>query len=209
MNKMRNRHSLLFALFTAGIFFLIFAGCAGSPQPRFYLLGNPEPEPAQAVASPGDRCLSLGIGPITIAHYLDRPQIATRTNANQINLAEFDRWSETLQDSVAGILAKNLSQAVCTKAILSFPWRGGSAIDYQIELHVARLDGTLGGDVFLEASWTIYSGDGKKMLLSKTSRRTEATSGKDYHALVVAESRALRAVSTEIAESIKNLSKES
>jgi uncharacterized protein len=205
--KMKNRLSHVVGLFLMGVFFLIFTGCTSSPQARFYMLSNPDPQPPAAIPSAGEPCLCIGIGPITIAHYLDRPQIATRTTANQIKLAEFDRWSETLKDSVTRMLENNISHTVCTKAILIFPWRGGNPIDYRIELHLTRLDGALGGDVFLEASWRIYSGDGKKMVISKVSRLTEPTSGKDYHAFVVAQSRALRNLSMEITEAIKADSK--
>jgi uncharacterized lipoprotein YmbA len=90
-----------------------------------------------------------------------------------------------------------------------FPWKGGAPLDYRIEMRVLRLDGSLGGNVFLEASWMVFSGDGKKMLFFKESNLTEATGGKDYNSLVVAQSRALRHLSDEIAEALRNLSKES
>ncbi len=206
---MKNPLSHVLSLLIVGALLLTLIACAKSPQARFYMLSNPDSEPPEVTASPGNRCLCVGIGPISIAPYIDRPQIATRSSANQITLAEFDRWSETLKDSVTRMLAQNISHAVCTKAVLVFPWRGGTEIDYRIELHLARLDGVLGGNASIEASWTVYSGDGKKMVYSRTSRFTEATKGKDYHALVVAQSRALHNLSTEIADAVKNLSKES
>jgi len=37
----------------------------------------------------------------------------------------------------------------------------------RIEMGVLRLDGSLGGNVFLEASWMVFSEDGKEMLFFK------------------------------------------
>jgi len=72
-------------------------------------------------------------------------------------------------------------------------------------MEVLRLDGSLGGDVTLEAWWMVLSGDGKKMRLNKKSTFTEAAAGKDYNSLVSAESRAVGLLSSEIAEAIKTL----
>jgi uncharacterized lipoprotein YmbA len=74
-------------------------------------------------------------------------------------------------------------------------------------MEVLRLDGSLGGNVSLEAWWIIFSGDGKKMVFSKKSTFTEPVAGKDYNSLVSAESRTVGLLSSEIAEAIKKLPK--
>ena len=55
----------------------------------------------------------------------------------------------------------------------------------------------------LVSRWIITSGDGKKELISHTSRIVEATGADDYEAYVEAQSRALIALSKEIADAIK------
>jgi uncharacterized lipoprotein YmbA len=75
-------------------------------------------------------------------------------------------------------------------------------------MEVLRMDGSLGGNVSLEAWWMVSSGDGKKILASKRSTLTEAVGGQDYRSLVGAQSRALGTLSREIAEAVKTLSKE-
>jgi uncharacterized lipoprotein YmbA len=207
--KMKSRLWHVMGVLILGVSLVVFSGCASTPHPRFYTLssldtGNPEAKP-----SADSRCLSIGVGPIGIPDYLDRPQIVTRTTPNVVSLAEFDRWSEPLKDNITRVLEKNLSQSLCAKTIFIFPWKGGAPLDYRIELQVLRLDGALGGNVFLEVWWMIYSGDGKKMLLSKKSMLTEATGGKDYQSFVGAQSQALLRLSNEIAEAVRKLSKES
>ena len=103
------------------------------------------------------------------------------------------------------VLAKNLSILLCTDRIVFFLWKGGIPIDYQIEMEVLRLDGSLGENVSLEAWWVVLSGNGERMLLAKKSNFIEAVAEKDYDSLVSAQSRALGHLSREIAEAIKTL----
>ncbi len=185
----------------------VLSGCATSSHPRFYLLSSLDTTSSEVKLLAEERCYSIGIGPIRIPDYLDRPQIVTRGPLNEISLAELDRWGEPLKDNVIRVLAKNLSTLLCTDKIAFFPWRGGIPIDYRIEMEVLRLDGSLGEKVSLEAWWMVLSGNGKKMLLAKKSNFTEAADGQDYKSLVTAHGRALGRLSQDIAEAIKTLSR--
>jgi uncharacterized lipoprotein YmbA len=205
--KMKNG---LFRLWVVIIFTtlgVVLSGCASSPTPRFYLLGSLEATSPDKKPSAEEGCFSIGIGPINLPDYLDRPQIVTRGTSIELKLAEFDRWGEPLGDNLKRVLAKNLSILLCVKTIAFFPWKGGIPIDYRIEMEVLRLDGSLGGNVSLEVWWMVFSGDGKRMLVSKRSTFTEAVGGQDYKSLVGAHSRALGTLSREIAEVIKTLPK--
>ena len=186
---------------------VVLSGCTSSPTPRFYLLSSLAGTSQEIKPSTEERCLSIGIGPISIPYYIDRPQIVTRGASNEFTLAEFDRWGEPVGENLKRALAENLSILLCTKTIAFFPWRGGIPIDYRIEMVVLRLDGSLGGSVSLEAWWKVLSGDGKSMLLAKKSSFTEAVGGKDFKLLVAAESRTVGRLSAEIAEAIRTLRK--
>lgn len=205
--KMKNGLIRILAILMLGALWVVHSGCASSPSVRFYTLSPSTTTVPEIKPSAADGCLSFGIGPIKIPDYLDQPQIVTRITPHEIEMAEFDRWAERLEDNFTRVLVKNLSNLLCTKTIVLFPWRGGIPIDYRIEMEVLRLDGSLGGDVSLEAWWTILSGDGKKMLLNKKSTFTEAVGGKDYGSLVAAQSRTIGGLSREIAGAIETFSK--
>ena len=74
---------------------------------RFYLL--PTLTDVSSPAAMGERALTIGVGPVTLPPYLDRPQIVTRASRAQLHLAELDQWAASLQDTVARVLAENLS----------------------------------------------------------------------------------------------------
>ena len=204
---MKNGLIRILAILTLFALLTIHFGCATSPPSRFYQLSAMDTTPPGMKPSADEQCVSIGIGPVKIPDYLDQTKIVTRGEGNQLTLAEFDRWAELLKHNLVRVLAKNLSTLLCTKTIAFFPWKGEVPIDYRIEMEVLRLDGSLGGNVTLEAWWMILSGDGKKMVFSKQSTFTEAVTGKDYNSLVSAESRALGLLSGEIAEAIKKLPK--
>jgi uncharacterized lipoprotein YmbA len=205
--KMKNGLFRLLAVIIFSTLWVVLSGCASSPNPRFYLLSSLEGTSPEVKPSGEERCFSIGIGPISIPYYLDRPQIVTRGASNEFTLAEFDRWGEPVGDNLKRALAANLSILLCTKTIAFFPWRGGIPVDYRIEMEVLRFDGSLGGNVSLDAWWMVSGGDGKKILASKRSTLTEAVGGQDYKSLVSAESRALGTLSREIAETIRTLAK--
>ena len=127
-------------------------GCTSSPSSRFYVLSSTAATTPEAKRSGDEGCLSIGIGPIKIPDYLERPQIVTRTGPNEITLGEFDRWGGPLKDNFIRVLANDLSNLLCIKTIAIFPWRAGVPIDYRVEIEVLRLDGSLGGNVLLGAS---------------------------------------------------------
>lgn len=202
---MKSRLFQILIVLNLGLLLTVLFGCATSPPSRFYLLSSVDTTDPQIKPSAEDRCLSIGIGPIRIPDYLDRPQIVTRGTSSEIVLAEFDRWGEPIKDNLIRTLAKNLSVLLCTDTIAFFPWKGGIPIDYRIEMEVLRLDGSLGGNVSLEAWWVIFNGNGKKMLFSKKSNITEMVGGQDYRSLVAAKGRAIGHLSRDIAAAIKTL----
>ncbi len=202
---MKSRLFQILIVLILGVILAVLSGCASSSPSRFYLLGSLDTISPEMKPSAEERCFSIGIGPIRVPDYIDRPQIVTRGASSEIALAEFDRWGEPVKDNLTRVLAKNLSILICTNTIAFFPWRGGIPIDYRIEMEVLRLDGSLSGNVSLEAWWMIFNGDGKKMLFGKKSNITEVVGGQDYKSLVAAQSRALGRLSRDIAEAIRTL----
>jgi hypothetical protein len=138
---------------------------------------------------------------------VDRPQIVTLVGPHELDLAEFDQWSEPLKDSVPRTLGENLSALLFTQHIYHYPWTGSANIDYQIEVDITRFDADLGGNAELTARWTLLSGENKQVLLVKHSTITRPTGGAGYEELVAAESGALEQLSREIAAAIKLLAK--
>ncbi len=191
--------------------FALLAGCGRSLPTRYYVLHSWSDSTGmkeESQPSAGGRCLSIGVGPVKIADYLDRAEIVTRVTPNELRLAEFDQWAEPLGQNVSRVLADNLSGLLCVRSAVVFPWRGAVSIDYQVEVEVLRMDGSLGGDATLDARWMVLgSGEPKRSLAARRSRLTAPTGGPGFQALVSAHSRNLEALSRNIASEIKRLAR--
>jgi uncharacterized protein len=192
------KHSFVFVGFVVCLLFL--AGCAGNAPSRYYVLS---PLAGEGKVTSEASCASVGIGPIKLPEYVNRTEIVTRTTPNELVLSYFDLWGEPLSDSVPRTLAENVSRLICTKEVLLFPWKPSRIPDYRVEVDVLRLDGMLGGTVSLEAWWSISSGQDKKARVTRKSSYSEPVTGQGFDALIQAHSRALAALSRDIAGALK------
>jgi hypothetical protein len=126
----------------------------------------------------------------------------TKASAHEVELAEFHKWAEPLQENFANVLQENLSALLSTDRILRYPWMRPSLLDYQLSLDVIQFDGTKSQEAVLKVRWTLVGEDGETLLAEKTSRFTEPVGGSDYEDFVQAMSHALDSLSKEIADTI-------
>jgi uncharacterized lipoprotein YmbA len=129
----------------------------------------------------------------------------TRVNDNEYKLSELNLWAEPLKNSIPRIIAQDLNTLLCADTVV-FPWAGFKQFDYRLSAEVIRLDGTLGGQAFLEVQWSIFDERAQKILITKNSRYSEPIRSQDYHALAHAYSRMLSAFSQETADTFKSIS---
>jgi uncharacterized protein len=183
---------------------LMVGGCASQPS-RFYLLSAmPDTETASQGTS-GQQGPTIGVGPVTLPRYVDRPQIVTRTSPYEIKQAEFDRWAEALDNNFSRVLTENLSLLLPTARVVMSPWPRATPIDYQITVDVSHFLSQVGGDSLLIADWTLFKGEGQDVLTSGRSRFSASPGGQDYAAIVAAMSQTVASLSREIATVVKGL----
>lgn len=183
----------------------VLVSCASSGASRFYQLqplvqGASGQQPAAAGQS-----IVVGVGPVSIPDYLDRPQIVTRTVGNELRLAESHRWAESLQDNVTRVITENLSHLLPADYVIALPWAGASRLKYQVTVKVVQFDGTAAGRVHLRADWSILDGTSGKVLLMRKSNIRVTAASPGYEPLVAAESQAIAEFSRQIATAFKTL----
>jgi uncharacterized protein len=176
--------------------------CARTPS-RFYILNNlPASETISGTAAAQGPV--IGVGPITVAKYLDRPQIITRSGRHQLALGEFDRWAEPLQDNVLRVLAENLAILIPTDQVLLHAWPQYPTLDYRVTVDMLHFDGWLDGESTLLAHWSILD-RAELPLLSQRASFNVPVGGGDYEAMVAAMSELLARLSRNIAVAIQRL----
>lgn len=188
------------ALLRSCLLLTALAGCAPGQPTRYYTLSTAS-EPAAAPRS--GQGLAIGLGPLTLPQYLDRPDIVTRAGANQMRLGDFSQWAEPLEPLLTRIMAEDLYALTGAKDVIPIPQRGDLPLDRVVEVDVARFDADEGGEVKLDARWRVYRGDGETLVASGRSQVAEQGAAvPDYDAIVAAMSRAVGRLSAEIAAGI-------
>jgi uncharacterized protein len=181
---------------------LFVGGCGTSPPSRFYLM-TPLPE-ADAPAPAGQRepGSALGVGPVKLPAYLDRPEVVTRSSPNALQVAEFDRWAEPLEENFTRVLAMNLAVLAGTHRISIYPWPRSAPLDYQVTVTVDRFDAGANSQVVLVARWHVLGGEEGRFVRSGRTVATQPVATADYEALAGVMSTSIATLAREIAAAI-------
>ncbi|MCK9430346.1 MAG: PqiC family protein [Candidatus Omnitrophica bacterium] len=202
---MKNR-ILRFLVFS--VFIFVFSGCASisrSPSPRFYKLGSITQEQiSEKFKIAGDEI--IGVGPVKIPDYLNRPQIVTVNNNQLMTFAEFDRWGEPLDFAIGRILNENLMLLMECKDIEIFPWNMLIPVRFQVVLDVVELDVNMNKELVLTTQWSILDLKNKNLAFSKRSQLREDVKPHHYSGVVAALNTALSKISIEIGQELSRLS---
>ena len=191
-----------------GFLLMTVAGCAGSTPSRFYQLSSLKTESAIVKDNSHGERVAVAIGPLRIPDYLDRPQIVTLSGANEVRLAEFDRWAGSLEKDIVRALTEDISALLPPGRFYVMPWRStpqaASPSLYRVEVNIFRFEGTPGGHVLLKAQWAVVHRE-KGMLFRRESNIREEVSGPTYKAFVAALSKTIVGLGRDISDAITSL----
>ncbi len=197
---MRPRLLLLLLLATAPL----GLGCAvlfsRSDPSSFYVLSESTERDAREPVP-----VALGVGPVLLPSYLDRPQIATRSGTNAISYSETQRWATPLQKNVVGVLTVNLARQLHTDRITSFPFALGLPRDYDANVQFLNFESADTGVVTVHAYYRIVDGRTGEEIRARGVTFTRSAPPGDYAAAAAALSDALGELSVEIAEQVRQI----
>jgi uncharacterized lipoprotein YmbA len=186
----------------------MMAGCASTAPTRFYSLNSLASTETELKDVPTIQHVAIGVGPIEIPDYLDRPHIVTRTGQNEIKIADFNKWAGSLKNDISRVISENLSALLPAGRVYVYPFKSYIPIEYQIVVNISRFEGLSGGKVMLNADWTILGGKEKRVILTDAVSFSEQTEGNDYDSLIAAKSRMLANFSRDIAAAINAIANE-
>jgi len=171
------------------------AGCASAPS-RFYTLTST----ATATTGPAAN-YSVAIGPVTVPAVVDHAQFTVQVEPNRVELEEFNRWAEPLNQNIAGVLAGDLAALLGTSKVAAGPLANFHP-DYSVSIRIQQFESVPGQSVLIEALWVVRkSADGATQ--SGHTSATETVADASFDTLAAAHSRALAKVSADIADAIK------
>ncbi|MBU1406047.1 MAG: PqiC family protein [Proteobacteria bacterium] len=199
MKNMPGTRKSAFLIFLAGI--LLLAGCARTIPVSYYQLSALEPARTAPVSAEAGTVV-LGIGPVRLPEYLDRPQLVTRMTPNRLHLADSHRWAEPLGENIPRVVGENLSALLGTDRILLHPWPVSRTTDYQVMVQVLHFENESDGGARLVALWSVKGKDGAMVLPEKRSSHSAPAASRDQEGKVAALNAALGSFCREVAQAL-------
>ena len=152
---------------------LLLAACGTSPPSNFYTLSPADiPYTQDKTGS-----IILGIGPIRVPEYLERPQIVTRRANQRLKVDDFNRWAEPIGDIQYRIIAANVDALLDDVIVVAYPYGRLADYNYRLVARVSRFDMDLYGNTVLDIHWAITKPDDSDVL--PATRSTYSAGGGD------------------------------
>jgi uncharacterized lipoprotein YmbA len=184
---------------------LLATGCfGGSAPPEFFTLSTP-PGAAAGPALASRPELGLGVGPLELPRYLDRPELVTRDGSHRLVVADAHRWGGSLRTDILRVVADDLGRLLGTPRVAIYPSEPRFPVAYRILLDVREFEGVPGEGVRLRLRWTVASVPDGRAQAVEESLVEQPVASASFQDLVAAQSAALASVSRRIAERVAGL----
>ncbi len=186
----------------------IIAGCTSTQATNYYTLSSAREGLISTDTYGTDSSLIIGLMPVEIPDYIDRPQLVTRKADGQVLRSDFNKWAGSIRTDIERVIVENISDLTGSNQVLRFPWSKSVPIQYQISVRIERLDGAPGRDIDLSAYWMILDRYAKNVLHMQETRIVEPVHGSTYKDFVRSQSRALLSLSMAISNVLKEITRE-
>jgi uncharacterized protein len=178
-----------------------------SPRPdrtRFIMLTPATAEMSGEQSNGGQKLTSLaiGLGPVHMPDYLDRPELVIRTSPNGFELAENDLWAETLTENFRQVLASDLTNLLGTANIVQFPWYPGTRLDYIVHVRIQRFEADTSQSAKLVARWDLITPQGDQVLATNELHLSRPSSSLSGDAVAAALSLDVAGLAQQIASAV-------
>jgi len=175
------------------------SGCGRSPSATFYTLTAMAPEAASPVAARH----SVSVGPITLPDLVDRQQLVIRVAADRVDILETHRWAEPLKSEIPRLLAENLARLLRPAWVSAYEQSASRDAEYRVLVDIQHFESVPGEGVTIEALWSVHQNSIGNVPRKGRSLVHEPSAATGYDALIAAHSRALAAISGDIAQALR------
>lgn len=183
---------------TLALALLAVTGCfglnRGDPSQRHFVLGLVgSPAGAEGIGPAGEvPGVAVGLRPLKLAEYLESPLIVVRRGPHRIELSEFHRWGEALDQGINRTVAGYMRGTGAFRSVDYAPWPARSQQDFVVQIQILRFEGSAPdglavteGEALLIANWEVLRGvDGVMLARGTTEYRGPGWALGDYDALV-------------------------
>jgi uncharacterized protein len=178
------------------ILLALLSACASSPPTRFFALDAVEPAAAPSGAA-GD---PVKIDAVHIPPALDRSSLVRGESGNQLEISSQDRWAGDLGEMIRRVLTQDLARRLPSGMVIA-PESPAPASARGVVVDILTFQPQAGGDVVLDADWTLLQGTQSNPVLRRSEHLT-ATAGPSAQGEAAAMSTLLGQLADHIAAQI-------
>ncbi len=177
-------------------------GCFGKAVTSSYYTLNPVAQKIDSIGTRAAAQLVIGLGPLTLPDYLDRPVIVTRIGPNRVAINEGHRWAGTLQSEILRVMALNLETLTGARQVVVFPWGVEIEPDLRFRIDIQTFEGRRGGKVRLKAAWSLSPNQWDQPAVQRVSLIERDVRGDNFDSVAAAMGETLAAFCREMADAV-------
>ncbi len=192
------------------LFLLVLGGCVSipaSPPPRFYSLHAVDKDNIERKFMLPSNVI-IGLGPVKVPEYQDRPQIATQNKDKTLTFSEFNLWGEKLDYAFENAISEDLTAMLSGGSVKTYPWNPEIPVKYQVSIDIVQLESRLDDNLVFAAEWSVINAKDKRMLVIKRSDFRRPINPHSYSGLVETLNKACASLSMEISEALTAIAEE-
>jgi uncharacterized lipoprotein YmbA len=150
---------------------LTLTACASSPPTRFFTL-EPVAPGGQATGGAADaggagRGQPVKVDAVHIPPALDREAMVRGASGDQLEISSQDRWAGDLGETIRRVLTQNLASRLPAGMVIA-PEAPAPASARGLVVDILTFQPQAGGDVVLDADWTLLQGTQSNPVLSRS-----------------------------------------
>jgi uncharacterized lipoprotein YmbA len=135
-----------------------------TPEARFFVLRTlAEPPAAESGGAPA----LVGLLPVALPGYLERPQLITWVAPGELRIDEYLRWAEPLDFGFARTLAANLDTLLPESRVIRSPWPAKARPQCRVRVELQRFGPQASTEVVLEGRYALLPADGERPIVTR------------------------------------------
>ena len=173
-------------------------------EPRFFALRPVAERPA----SPASNAAGLGIVgvlPVSLPGFLERPQLVAWSAPGEVRVDEFLRWAEPLDASVQRVLTDDLETLLASHRVIRSPWARSTTVQCRVRVELVRFGLQPGGEIALSGRFVVLPAQSERPLHSRDVELRRDPGRADPGSTVEAMSALVADLAAEIAKAIGTL----
>lgn len=183
------------------------AGCVPlkrTAEPRFFAL-RPVAEPPARPASSAAGLGILGVLPVSLPGFLERPQLVAWRAPGEVRVDEFLRWAEPLDASVQRVLTDDLETLLASHRVIRAPWARSTPVQCRVRVELVLFGLQPGGEIALSGRFVVLPAQSERPLQSRDVELRRNPGRSDPGSTVEAMSTLVADLAAEIAKAIGTL----